>query len=270
MRIGCIGAGNMASAILRGLVAGGKDAGDLCVYDINPDKMRELSRDCGISLASSEEDAICGADVVILAVKPQVYGSLLPRIRDAIRRTRPLVISIAAGKSIAGILQVLGEDIHIVRVMPNINAKVGEAITAICASPLAGEADVAAARNIFNAIGETVLLDESKFSGYAALAGAAPAYTFLFIDALAEAGVRQGIPRDLSLRIARQTVLGSAVLLRETGAHPRLLLDEVCSPGGITVEGVLSLQRDGMEAAVVDAVQAACDRDARLMAGEKR
>lgn len=261
MKIGCIGAGNMAGAILRGLVGNGTDGSSLLVYDIDPQRQMELFNDCGVCMASNEEQVAAEVQVLILAVKPQVYQTVLPRIRDAVRRNRPLVISIAAGRTLQSIEQQLGEDIAIVRVMPNINARIGEAITALCGNARVSDHDMAQARDIFNAIGETVMLEESKFSGFAALAGAAPAYTFMFIDALAEAGVRQGIPKTLALQIARQTVLGSALLLRETGAHPRQLLDEVCSPGGITIEGVLSLQRDGMEAAVVDAVQAACDRD---------
>lgn len=265
MKIGFIGAGNMASAIVRGIVAGGTDASLLTVYDIDAQRQNALVTDCGVSAACCAQDVVLHSDAVLLAVKPQVYADLLPTLRAAAAQSHPLIISIAAGKTIGTISALLGSDLAIVRAMPNLNARVGQAITALCANAHVTAAQMDTARAVFGAVGETVDLPEDKFSGFAAMAGAGPAFAFLFVDALAQAGVQQGIPKPLALQIARQTVLGSALMLRQSEIHPRILMDQVCSPGGITIEGVLSLQKNRFEASVADAVQAACDRDKQLV-----
>lgn len=258
--IGCIGAGNMASAIVRGLLAAGKDPSSLLVYDVDSAKAQAL----GVSVAANEAEVALRAQTVILAVKPQVYGTVLPRIKQAVAQSGALVISIAAGKTLGAVREWLGDGVAAVRAMPNINALIGNSVTALCANAVATETHLQTAREIFGAVGTTVLLPEDKFSAFAAMAGAAPAYVFLFIDALAQAGVRQGICKSLALDIAVQTVLGSAALLKQSQEHPREMIDRVCSPGGITIEGMLSLQRDGMETAVINAVQAAYDKDQKL------
>ena len=264
MRIGFIGAGNMASAIIRGLVGSGVHGSDLLVYDVDTAKQVALFEECGICMCGSADEVIHGAEAVVLAVKPQVFPVLLPQIASALQESSPLVISIAAGKTIASIEEWIGGEIAVVRVMPNINAKVSESMSAFCCNAFVTAEDRELVVRVFDAVGETVELAESQFSAYAALAGCSPAYSLLYMDAMAEAGVKYGIPKALSLKIAAQAVLGTARLLQESGEHPRALVDQVCSPGGTTIEGVIALQKNGFENAVLEALRASYEKDKTL------
>ena len=203
-------------------------------------------------------------DTLVLAVKPQVLPAVLPALSATLHRSRPLVISIAAGKTLASLEELLGEGLPLIRVMPNINAKVNESISAFCGNRLTEEGHKAVVRRIFEAVGEVIELEEKLFSAFSVIASCSPAYTLLYVDALAQAGVQFGIPKPLALKIASQAVLGTTRLLQETGEHPRALADQVCSPGGTTIAGVCSLQKDAFEAAVVAAAQASLDRDKQL------
>lgn len=264
MKIGFIGAGNMASAIIRGLVGSGVRGGDLLVYDVDTAKQVSLFEECGICMCGAADEVIHGSEAVVLAVKPQVFPTLLPQMASALQESSPLVISIAAGKTIASIEEWIGGEIPVVRVMPNINAKVSESMSAFCCNVFVTAEDRELVTRIFDAVGETVELAESQFSAYAALAGCSPAYSLLYMDAMAEAGVKYGIPKALSLKIVAQAVLGTARLLQESGEHPRVLVDQVCSPGGTTIEGVIALQKNGFENAVLEAVRASYEKDQSL------
>lgn len=264
MKIGFIGAGNMAGAIIRGMAAGGFRGGDILVYDTDAAKLAALFEECGVRVCSSGEEAAAGSDALVLAVKPQVFPDVLPALATTLHRRRLLVISIAAGKTLASIEQMLGSGLPVVRVMPNIAAKVGEAMSAFCGNALVQDEHRSVVRLVFEAVGEVIELEEKLFSAYAAIAGCSPAFTLLYVDALAQAGVRYGIPKALSLKIAAQAVLGTTRLLQESGQHPRELADQVCSPGGTTIEGVCALQREGFEAAVLAAAEAAMEKDRKL------
>ncbi len=264
MKIGFIGAGNMAGAIVRGMAAGGVPGEDILVFDIDAQKLAALTAECGAQPCESAEALVRAADAVVLAVKPQVFPSLLPSLKTMMNERRPLVISIAAGKTIASIEEVLGSDLPVVRVMPNINACVGASMSAFCGNAHVTDEHRAVVRRIFDSVGESMELAEHLFSAYSALASCSPAYTLLYIDALAEAGVRYGIPKAQSLKIASQAVLGTARLLQERGEHPRALADQVCSPAGTTIEGVIALQENGFEAAVLAAARASMERDRAL------
>ena len=264
MKIGFIGAGNMAGAIIRGMVAGGVRGGDILVFDVDTAKQVALFEECGVCMCGSAADVVAGVDAVVLAVKPQVFPAVLPPLADVLQDCRPLVISIAAGKSIAAIEELIGGGLPVVRVMPNINAKVGESMSAFCASDEVTDSQKDLVRRVFDAVGETVELAEHLFSAFSALASCSPAYTLLYIDALAESGVKYGIPKVLSLKMAAQAVLGTARLLQESGEHPRALADQVCSPGGTTIEGVIALQKNGFEAAVLEATRASMEKDQKL------
>lgn len=264
MKIGFIGAGNMASAIVRGLVAGGLRGGDILVFDVDTARQVALFEECGVCMCGDADEVVRGVDAVVLAVKPQVFPALLPELAPVLGECAPLVISIAAGKTVASIEELLGAALPIVRVMPNINAKVGESMSAFCGNANVTEVHRALVRRVFDAVGETIELSEHLFSAYSALASCSPAYTLLYIDALAEAGVKYGIPKAQSLKIAAQAVLGTARLLQESGEHPRVLADQVCSPGGTTIEGVIALQKNGFEAAVLEAARASMEKDQKL------
>lgn len=265
MKIGFIGAGNMASAILRGAVRSGTFApADLCAFDLDAAKTDALGRELDICTAESETALIAQSDAVVLAVKPNVLSSLLPSVGETLQARQPLLISIAAGKTIAFMQGLLPYAAAIVRIMPNINATVGAAMSAYCCSAQVTDDQKALAETLCASFGEVMCLPESAFPLFGVLAGCAPAYSYMFIDALARAGVKNGMPKADALKIAAQTVLGSAKQILESGAHPWELVDRVCSPGGTTIEGVASLQADGLDAAVTRAVDAALDKDKKL------
>ena len=264
MKIGFIGAGNMAGAIIRGMVSGGFRGSDILIFDTDSAKMVALFEECGVTICSSGAEAAELADAVVLAVKPQVFPKVLPELSPALHRRRPLVISIAAGKTLEAIESMLGSGLAVVRVMPNIAAKVGEAMSAYCGNSLVEEDDRSVVRLVFEAVGEVMELDEKLFSVFSAIAGCSPAFTLLYVDALAQAGVKYGLPQAAALKITSQAVLGTTRLLQESGDHPRVLADQVCSPGGTTIEGVCALQREGFEAAVLAAVDASLEKDQKL------
>lgn len=264
LRLGVIGAGNMGGAILRGLAAAGAPGDGIAVYDRNAGVLDKLQQECGIRPAVSAADALTYADAVLLAVKPQVLPAVLPEIAPLLTERKPLVISIVAGKTLEWLEDRLGSDLPLVRVMPNLAAKAGAGMAAFCGNAAASASHKQTVRRIFGAVGEVMELEESLFSGYSAIAGCSPAFTLLYIDALAEAGVRYGIPKAAALTIASQAVLGTARLLQQSGEHPRVLADQVCSPGGTTIEGVAALQENGFEAAVLRAVRASFEKDRQL------
>ena len=264
MKIGFIGAGNMAGAIIRGMVSGGFRGSDIVAFDTDNAKLIRLFEDCGICMTTSAAEAAEQADALVLAVKPQVLPKVLPSLSPVLHRRVPLVISIAAGKSLGELEGLAGPGLPMVRVMPNIAAKVGESMSAFCGNSRVDETHKSVVRLIFEAVGEVVELEERLFSAYSALAGCSPAFTLLYIDALAEAGVRYGIPKATALKIVSQAVLGTTRLLQETGEHPRTLIDQVCSPAGTTIEGVCALQEGGFEAAVLAAAKASYERDQAL------
>lgn len=256
---GFIGLGNMASAILAGMKKSGKyDMGAVLGYDPVDTKAQE----CGVRPSSSVGELGFNADVIVLAIKPQVLPQVLPELQS--RRPNALVISIAAGKTLAYLEDALGLDAPIIRAMPNINAKVGAATTAICANKNASKEQKDTAKNLLTTIGTVTELPEKQFSVFTAIASSSPAFTYMYIDSLARAAVEAGMPKSQALFIAASSVLGSAKLVMETDEHPYVLVDSVCSPGGITIEGVLSLQASGFESAVHKAVEAVIAKDKTL------
>lgn len=265
MKISFIGCGNMAGAIIKGITANAAvNADDVYAYDSNVEKTANMKKDTGINIALSEEDAAQKGDIVLLAVKPNVLDKVLKKISAIVCGGNKTVVSIAAGKTISFIEENLGSQSAVIRVMPNINAKVGAACSAMCANDKADEEAKSFVKKIFSAVGEITPLDESAFPLFGVIAGCAPAFSYMFIDALARAGVKNGMSKDLALKFAAQTVLGSAKMVLESGEHPYKLTDMVCSPGGTTIEGVLSLKADGFESAVHNAVNKAVEKDKAL------
>ncbi|MBE6763510.1 MAG: pyrroline-5-carboxylate reductase [Ruminococcaceae bacterium] len=263
MKIGFLGAGNMASAIIRGMVANGIPASAIGCFDVDQQKTFALKEELGVAVCYTAEQLCEEAQTVVLAIKPQVFASALPPLRTLMQVQKPLVISIAAGKTLQSITDLIG-DVPMVRVMPNIAARVGEAVTAYCSNALVTQSHVETVYDIFESVGTVVPLAEEQFGIFSVLAGCSPAYTLLYMDALATAGVRGGIPKETALQIVTQAVLGTAKLLQEAGEHPRELIDSVCSPAGTTIEGVCALQSAGFEKAVQEAAKASLERDKKL------
>jgi pyrroline-5-carboxylate reductase len=262
--IAFLGAGNMAEALVKGLLrAKVADAGEILCTDRRVERGPELKERYGVRFSTSNREATERAELVILSVKPQVMNKLLDEIAPALN-DRKLVISIAAGVPIAAIERKVGHGVRIVRTMPNTPALVGAGATALSAGEHATEADLAQAKALFDAIGKTVIVDEPLLDAVTGLSGSGPAYIFLVIEALSDAGVKVGLPRATAQELAAQTVLGSAKLLIETGEHPGRLKDQVTSPGGTAIAGLHTLEAGGLRTTLMDAVEAATTRSREL------
>ncbi len=267
MKLGFIGCGNMAGAIIEGIIKSRVIAPEyINVYDINTCAAESIKEKYPIKIMNSERETVFESDVVILAVKPNVITDVLDKINTALEESDTLIISIAAGKTISYIRNNLSHDNRIIRVMPNINATVGEAMCAYTANDKANDADRQLCELIFSAVGKVLYIEEKQFPIFGVIGGCGPAFSYMFIDSLARAAVKNGMDKDTALMTAAQTVLGSAkmVLEKMRDEHPWELIDKVCSPGGTTIEGVASLQNDGFEAAVNNAVNKALEKDAKL------
>lgn len=265
MSIGFIGCGNMGAAIIKGITeAGIVERSKVFAFDPYEPSIDKAVKDCGITKCRNAKEIVLNSDFVVLAVKPNMIADVLEEINFELEKKNPVVISIAAGKTLEFLRNNLTHDNKLVRIMPNINAKVAAACSAYCTNNLVTAEEKKEIENIFGAVGTIIELPENSFSLFGVLAGCSPAFVYMFIDALARAGVKNGMKKDTALQIAAQSVLGSAKMILESGTHPFELVDQVCSPGGTTIEGVTSLQADGFEAAVHKAVDKAIDKDSKL------
>ena len=265
MSIGFIGCGNMASAIICGIIDNkAVKAEEVNVFDVYAPATESIKAKYNINVFGNEEEIVKNSDTVVLAVKPNILSSVLKKIDGALGNKDTLIISIAAGKSTEFIANELTHDNRIIRVMPNINAKVSEAICAYTANAKATDDDKKLTEKIFSAVGKIIYLEENYFPLFGVLGGCTPALAYMFIDELARAGVKHGMKKDIALKVAAQAVLGSAKMILESDDHPYDLIDKVCSPGGTTIEAVTSLQSDGFEAAVHNAVDKAVEKDKLL------
>lgn len=274
MTVGFIGTGNMANAIVRGMVgSGGFPADEVVVFDRNADKRELLGSDLGVRVVGSAEELVEVSDVVVVAVKPQGISALLTGLAEQVADRRRVVVSIAAGTPLERLESFLetasrpGSQAPVVRVMPNVNALIGAGMSAVTGNAAATAHDVSTVVAIFRAVGEVVEIPESQFSTYTAIAGSSPAFTYLFIDALSRAAVAGGMPKAQATQIAAQAVLGSATMVRESEKSPWDLIDTVCSPGGTTVAGLLALEDRGFLSTVAHGVRATIDRDKEMNAG---
>jgi pyrroline-5-carboxylate reductase len=263
-KIGFLGAGNMAGALIRGLLASGTvtDA-QVRASDVRRARLEELQTAHGIQTSSSNVDIVRWADVLVLAVKPQVLGPVLDEVAPEVNKDTT-VISLAAGVPCAFIQARLPAGSRVVRSMPNTPALVLRGATAVTAGAHATEADTRLAVSLFDAVGRTVVVPETLMDAVTGLSGSGPAYVMLIIEGLADGGVRAGLPRDTALLLAAQTVLGAAQLLVETGDHPGKLKDMVTSPGGTTIHGLGALEAAGVRHAMMAAVDAATRRAGEL------
>lgn len=262
-RIGFIGAGNMAQALIAGLLRGGALPESIRVVDPEPTQREKVKADYGVTHAADATELAIWADVLILAVKPQVAANVLRSAASALSADK-LLISICAGLSLATIESEAGSAARYIRTMPNTPALVGEGATALSAGPRATSADVAFAEQLFGSVGQCSVVPESYLDAVTGLSGSGPAFVMLVIEGLADGGVRAGLPRSIALKLATQTVLGSAKLVRETNQHPGVLKDQVTSPAGTTIEGVATLERGGLRGLLIDAVTAAAKRASEL------
>jgi pyrroline-5-carboxylate reductase len=262
--IGFLGTGNMAEALIKGLRAADVvEAAQIHGSDPRKERCEELKERYGIHTTAHNADVVRHAEIVVLSVKPQI---LVPVCDEVAPHLKPnaLVISIAAGTPITAIERHLPDKTRVVRTMPNTPALVGAGATAIAAGHHATDADLDVAKRIFDAVGRTVVLEEGQLDAVTGLSGSGPAYVFLIIEALSDAGVKMGLSRYNALALAAQTVLGSAKLLLDTNAHPGQLKDMVTSPGGTAIAGLHTLEAGGLRTTLINAVEAATRRSREL------
>ena len=266
MKLGIIGAGNMSSAILQGVIkAGAFKVEDIYVSEILEDKLQKAAS-LGVHTTTSSREVVENSDYIMFGVKPNVILRVMDEVKDII--ADKVVISIAAGISVRAMKEVLGDNAKVVRTMPNVPALVGEGMTAVCkTNDISGE-EMQVVLDIFDSIGKTALLPESLINTATATNGSGPAYVFMMIEAMADAAVLHGIPRDTAYLLVAQTILGAAKLTMETGAHPGQLKDMVCSPGGTAIEAVYQLELDGFRASLINAIDR-CVKKANSMGENK-
>jgi len=262
--LGIIGGGNMAEAILKGVFQSGLlPPPQIVVSDVLESRLRYLRDNYHINTTPENRDLAHQSDIIILAVKPQHILGVLREIKASVDESK-LLISIAAGIPLSTLEDHLVPSVRLIRVMPNAAAMVLESTTAIALGRWATEQDQELARTIFEALGRTYLVEEKLMDAITGLSGSGPAYIFLIIEALTDAGVKEGLSRDLALKMAAQMTLGAAKMVLMSGEHPACLKDKITSPAGTTIDGLFHLEQKGIRAALMEAVIAAAARSREL------
>jgi pyrroline-5-carboxylate reductase len=261
--IGFLGAGNMAAALIKGLLHAEVLPHRIMASDVKSERLEHLHEVHGVRTTRDNHALVRESNLVVLSVKPQVIDKVLTEISGDVR-TEQLVVSVAAGVPIDALEARLPPGSRVVRAMPNTPATVDAGATAIAGGSHAREDDLRIARELFEAVGRVVILDEALLDAVTGLSGSGPAYIMLIIEALADGGVKVGLHRDTALLLAAQTVFGSAKLLLETGEHPGRLKDMVTSPGGTAIAGLHTLESGALRKTLIDAVEAATKRSAEL------
>lgn len=264
-KISILGTGNMGEALVRGLVqSNSSNPQNIICTDVREDNLEEIQRKYGVTTTVDNVEAVKVSDIVVYAVKPQIIASVLKETAKYLDMSK-LIISIAAGVPMAAIESCLQKDLRLIRAMPNIAVAVKEGATAIAAGKHALKDDIKLAKAIFDSVGRCVFIDENiLMDAITGLSGSGPAYIFLIVDALADAGVKMGLSRQDALFLSSQTVLGAAKLLIETKEHPAQLKDRVTSPGGTAIAGIHTLEKGGLRTTLINAVEAATNRSREL------
>jgi pyrroline-5-carboxylate reductase len=263
-KIAVIGAGNMGAALIKGLVQSRAVApGSITAADTNKARLSEVKRNFKVKTLTGNTEAARRADVVILSVKPQILDRVLGEIKKSLKKDA-LILSVAAGYPTAQIERLLGQKPRVVRAMPNIAAAVGMAATALCRGKHARKKELGLAKKIFESCGSVVEVDETLMDAVTGLSGTGPMYVFIIIEALSDAGVKVGLDRHIATRLAVQTVLGAAQMVDKTGQHPIFLKDLVTSPGGTAINALYSMEKTGLRAVLMDAVETATRRSREL------
>ncbi len=266
MKIGFIGAGNLATALVGGSSQSVFfDKNEFFAYDLYQPCLDRISAYC-VTAVSGVNELIAVSDMVILAVKPKDFPSLLKENAEVFKAQDPFIVSVAAGTELAFIRSLLGYDAKLARIMPNINAKVRGSATAVCVEDNVPVEEKQTLIDFCNSFGGTFEIDESQFAVFGVIGGCSPAFNYMYIDQLARAAVKLGMSKAVALEVAAQAVKGSAEMVLSVEAHPYELVDRVCSPGGTTIEGVTALQHNGFENAINSAVEAAYNKDCKMRA----
>lgn len=262
MKIGFIGAGNMGGAIIGGIVRENiKD--EILVFDKNTELLFKLSEEFGVKKAIDNKEIAKKSDIIFLAVKPNVLSFVIDEIKDEIKKDT-LLVSIVAGKGIKTIESAFGKAIKLIRVMPNTPALVGEGMSALCKNENVEKEELEKVLEIFEKLGRAEIVAESMMDAVTAVSGSSPAYVFMLIEAMADAAVLGGLPRNQAYTFASQAVLGAAKMVLETKKHPGELKDMVCSPSGTTIEAVKILEQSGFRSAIIDAMGACIEKSKNM------
>lgn len=266
--IGFIGAGNMGSAMIGGILQSSlASSGQIIASAHSASTLEQLRSRWGIETTLSNETVAARSDILFLAVKPNKFDEVIPQIAPHLRNNC-VVVSIAAGKTIATIEALFEKEVKVVRAMPNTPALVGEAMSALCANAFVTEDELHEIQQIFNSFGKSEVVTEPLIDTVIGVSGSSPAYVYMFIEAMADAAVADGMPRAQAYKFASQSVYGAAKMVLETGTHPGVLKDAVCSPGGTTIEAVAALEKGGLRDTVISA-QRACVQKSRDMSNSK-
>ncbi|MBM6860549.1 pyrroline-5-carboxylate reductase [Clostridium saudiense] len=252
--IGFIGAGNMGQAIVGGIVkAGLVPSNNIIMSDLYEPSLEKAKNNYRIEVTTNNKLVAERADILILAVKPDLYSIVINEIKNSVKED-VIIVTIAAGKSIESTEKSFGKELKVIRTMPNTPALVGEGMTAVCPNKLITDEDLAEVSKLLSSFSKIEVVSESLIDAVTSVSGSSPAYVYMFIEAMADAAVLQGMPRDKAYKFAAQTVLGSAKMVLETGIHPGALKDMVCSPGGTTIEAVAELEGKGFRSAIISAM----------------
>lgn len=264
MKLGFLGCGNMGSAMIGGILRKGTlKKEDIIVSHLTATGAERSRKQLGVEATLDNREVARKASMIVLAVKPQFYEEVIAQVRDLLTPDH-LVIGIAPGKTMAWLEEQCGQPLRIARFMPNTPAKVGEGMTGMCVNERMGDEDVRRVKELADSFGRTEIVPERLMDAVVAVSGSSPAFVFMFIEAMADAAVAQGMPRKQAYSFAAQAVLGSAKLVLETGLHPGELKDMVCSPAGTTIEGVRVLERAGMRSAVFEALTSCAEKGKRM------
>lgn len=262
MNIGFIGCGNMATAIIKGIIRKQViDAEDIIASAKTKATLDRVQKELGVKVTTDNLEVAEKSDILVLAVKPQYYPEVIAQIKDVVRKEQ-IVISIAPGKTLDWLQEQFGGDVKLVRTMPNTPALVGEGMTGACKNAYVTDEDYETVLQILGSFGEVETIPENLMDVCVSVSGSSPAYIYILIEAMADGAVADGMPRAQAYKFAAQSVLGSAKMVLETGKHPGELKDQVCSPGGTTMEAVRVLEEKGFRSSVIEAMKA-CVRKAR-------
>ncbi len=264
MKIGFIGTGNMASAIMGGMIAKKiVQASDIIGAEPFDAAREKVQKNLGIEVTTDNRKVAQEADILFFSVKPQIIPAVIAEIKD-IQKEGQLIISIVAGKSLSWYEEQFGGKRKMIRTMPNTPALVGEGMTAACPNELVSESDLQMALKLLGAFGKVEVIPEKLMDAVVAVSGSSPAYVFMLIEAMADAAVAEGMPRTQAYQFAAQAVYGSAKMVLETGKHPGELKDMVCSPAGTTIEAVRVLEERGFRSSIIEAMIACAEVNKRL------
>ncbi|MGN4446842.1 pyrroline-5-carboxylate reductase [Bacillus cereus group sp. MYBK79-1] len=269
-QIGFIGCGNMGMAIIGGMLNKKVvSANHVICSDLNTTNLKHANEKYGLTTTIDNNEVAKNADILILSIKPDLYPSVINEIKEVIKND-VIVVTIAAGKSIKSTEEVFDKKLKVVRVMPNTPALVGEGMSALCPNEMVTEQDLEDVLNIFNSFGQTEIVSEKLMDVVTSVSGSSPAYVYMIIEAMADAAVLDGMPRNQAYKFAAQAVLGSAKMVLETGIHPGALKDMVCSPGGTTIEAVATLEEKGLRTAIISAMQRCTQKSIELSGQTKK